>query len=215
MKKGMTAINTKNEFKTRDTFQTPKWATELIATYLNHKSVWECACGGGFMVRSLETFGIGVYATDKYVQREIDSVIDFLSYIKGQDEIADSCDAIVTNPPFSMKLKFLEKCFELGKPFALLIPLDYCQSIIKLIDGKNVGKIIPYSRINYISPNTIERINKAEGASYSEVRSIESELLYKHSSAQFHSAWFTYGLSNGNREIFVDVPLKYRKENMI
>ena len=31
-------------------------------------------------------------------------------------------DAIITNPPYSLKDDFLERCYKLGKPFALLLP---------------------------------------------------------------------------------------------
>lgn len=35
----------------------------------------------------------------------------------------DVCDGVITNPPYSKKDKFLSHCFELGKPFALLLPV--------------------------------------------------------------------------------------------
>jgi len=37
-------------------------------------------------------------------------------------------DGIVTNPPYSKKDEFLERCFEHGKPFALLLPVSAIQS---------------------------------------------------------------------------------------
>jgi len=36
-------------------------------------------------------------------------------------------DAIVTNPPYSIKDKFIEKCYNTGKPFALLLPVSSLQ----------------------------------------------------------------------------------------
>jgi hypothetical protein len=35
----------------------------------------------------------------------------------------DVYDGVITNPPYSKKDKFLEHCFDLGKPFALLLPV--------------------------------------------------------------------------------------------
>ena len=32
-------------------------------------------------------------------------------------------NCIITNPPFSIKEKFLARCYQLGKPFALLMPI--------------------------------------------------------------------------------------------
>ena len=37
-------------------------------------------------------------------------------------------DCIITNPPFSLKQEFLQRCYELGKPFALLLPLTTFES---------------------------------------------------------------------------------------
>ena len=38
-------------------------------------------------------------------------------------------DMIITNPPYSLKDKFIEKCYEYGKPFALLLPLTALEGI--------------------------------------------------------------------------------------
>ena len=35
----------------------------------------------------------------------------------------DVYDGIITNPPYSLKDKFLRHCYDLGKPFALLLPV--------------------------------------------------------------------------------------------
>ena len=37
-------------------------------------------------------------------------------------------DAIVSNPPFSKKDDILKRCYDLGKPFALLLPQNSLQS---------------------------------------------------------------------------------------
>ena len=36
-------------------------------------------------------------------------------------------DIIVTNPPYSLKDKFIQKCYSLNKPFALLLPVSALQ----------------------------------------------------------------------------------------
>jgi len=41
----------------------------------------------------------------------------------GLDGLEDEVDVIVTNPPYSTKDEWLERLFEIGKPFALLLPL--------------------------------------------------------------------------------------------
>jgi hypothetical protein len=48
----------------------------------------------------------------------------------GRDFLKDDLpnfDIIITNPPYSKKDKFIEKCYELGKPFALLMPVTALQ----------------------------------------------------------------------------------------
>jgi hypothetical protein len=39
----------------------------------------------------------------------------------------DDYDIIITNPPYSKKDKFIERCYEIGKPFALLLPVSSLQ----------------------------------------------------------------------------------------
>ena len=39
------------------------------------------------------------------------------------------CDVILTNPPYSKKDKFIQKCYELNKPFALLLPVSSLQGV--------------------------------------------------------------------------------------
>jgi hypothetical protein len=38
-------------------------------------------------------------------------------------------DIIISNPPYSIKDKILERCYELGKPFALLLPITTLEGI--------------------------------------------------------------------------------------
>lgn len=41
---------------------------------------------------------------------------------KGQPSTA--YNAIITNPPYSVKFPWIERCYALGKPFALLVPVE-------------------------------------------------------------------------------------------
>jgi hypothetical protein len=64
-------------------------------------------------------------------------------------------DYIIDNPPYSIKQKIFERCIELGKPFALLVPIDTLerQYISKLMIDKDFTIIIPYERYNFINNN--------------------------------------------------------------
>ncbi len=46
-----------------------------------------------------------------------------------KDDIPDSIDIIITNPPYSIKDKFLQRAYEIGKPFCFLLPVTALQGI--------------------------------------------------------------------------------------
>ena len=75
--------------------------------------IWEPACGELDMVSAMERTGYSVIATD------ISRGQDFLK------EPLPACDWIITNPPFSVSDKFIRRCAEHGKPFALLLKSQY------------------------------------------------------------------------------------------
>lgn len=99
-----------------DFYPTPSEVTEALLRVLNlPKStvIWEPACGEMDMVTVMQRAGYSVIATD-------------LSY--GQDFLTEplpECDWIITNPPFSVSDKFIERCAEHGKPFAMLLKSQY------------------------------------------------------------------------------------------
>lgn len=99
-----------------DFYPTPPEVTEVLLRFLDLPKttvIWEPACGEGDMVSALQKAGHSVFATD-------------ISY--GQDFLTEplpECDWIITNPPFSVSDKFIERCAEHGKPFALLLKSQY------------------------------------------------------------------------------------------
>jgi len=44
-----------------------------------------------------------------------------------KDDTPNDIDVIITNPPYSIKDKFIKKCYDLNKPFALLLPITTLQ----------------------------------------------------------------------------------------
>lgn len=117
-----------------DEFGTPKEAIFPLLPYLKKKwIIWECAYGKGSLAKHLRNKGFTVIGNGE----------DFLTATpKG--------DCLITNPPYSIKGKFLEKAFEIGKPFAFLLPLT-------TLEGKQRGKLFKNNRIQLIIPN--KRIN--------------------------------------------------------
>jgi hypothetical protein len=128
-----------------DDFQTPEIALDCLIPYLKKEwKIWECACGKGNIVIKLEKEGFNVMGTD---------ILQGFDFIEGSTW--EKFDCIVTNPPYSLKEKFLERCYEIGKPFALLMPLTALESEKrqKLYRKYGLQLIIPNKRFNFETPS--------------------------------------------------------------
>lgn len=153
-----------------DDYQTPSIALRPLLPYLKKNwIIWECAEGKGNLTRELIEREFKVIGTD---------------ILKGQDFLTyepDKYDCIITNPPYSLKERFLERCYNLGKPFALLMPLTALESEKRQRGYRKHGiqLIIPNKRINFETPS-------GEG-----------------SSSWFLTAWFTWGLNLPKDLMFV------------
>lgn len=238
-----TARKAPTEQQVRDTFKTPSYATRLLLPFIPKeiKTVWECAYGDGRISRIIRDAGYTVIESD--IKSDDQSKIkNFLLDDPGIN--FDSKEiAIITNPPFSIKDLFIERCFSFGAPFALLINADYSGWQIDLIN-RGCEKIIPNRRIDYITPFILENIWHGtvmeilqEGnpkykkksdvpediwnrhlelipQDYFSIDEVPNELLFKYSASQFHSMWLTYGFGIGRTETFVDLPIQSKKEDI-
>ena len=100
-----------------DYYPTPPEATIALLNFLEIPSgshIWEPACGGGHMVRAMESKGYIVTGTD------IQTGNDFFN-----TETPENTDWIITNPPFSLAAEFIEECYKREKPFALLLKSQF------------------------------------------------------------------------------------------
>jgi hypothetical protein len=133
-------MNTKKKLKIQmngrsDEYRTPKEALDILLPYLKKDwSIWECAWGQGSLAKHLKEKGFEVIG---------EQFKDFLDKELGLNK--DGFDCIVTNPPYSKKEEFLERCFEIGKPFALLMPLT-------ALEGKKRGELYRKYGISLIIP---------------------------------------------------------------
>ncbi len=94
-------------------YQTPRSAIKPLLKHLPKTwTIWECACGRGNISGYLHDQGRKIIATD------IMTGHDFLTW-----KPRKHWDAIITNPPHRHMTEFLRRCFDFGKPFALLLPL--------------------------------------------------------------------------------------------
>ncbi len=97
-------------------FPTPPWATRIMLEFLKNffplarQSVWEPACGEGYMSRPMAEYFKTVHATDMFdYSRDIfkqDAVQDFLLDWPGEEE--GVYDWIITNPPFELAERFIK-----------------------------------------------------------------------------------------------------------
>ena len=94
-----------------DEFYTPYYAVKPILKYIEPKSTIWCPFDTeeSFFVRALIKEGHEVI---------------FTHIINGEnffDIDVPDCDYIISNPPYSLKAEVLERLFEIGKPFAMLL----------------------------------------------------------------------------------------------
>jgi hypothetical protein len=158
-----------------DACQTPPYALDPLLPYLNPDwIVWEPAMGEGLLLEGLFDGGISnVAGTD---------ILTGDNFFEFEPE---AWDAIVTNPPYSIKYDWLKRCYTLGKPFALLLPLETlgaktAQEMFKTMD---IQVILLDRRINFKMPN----------------------IGFEGSSAQFPVAWFCWRLELERDLIYGDI----------
>lgn len=127
-----------------DNYETPKYVVEILLPYLEKTSIKTIWCpfdkDHSEYVNVLKDNGYTV------ISGHIDDGKDFFKYEP------ESYDAIISNPPFSLKNQVLERCIGLGKPFALLLSATCIQSasLIKIIaKANNFNFIIFNKRISY------------------------------------------------------------------
>ena len=216
----------------RDLFSTPCYATELLLSYLKpYTLVWEPAVGQGRMARVLQrehaVWGSDIQVESLSDQLPAESTYEQWDFLKQERDAVwmQQIDYTVSNPPFSKKEKFYHMCMHYWKlyqtPFALLIPAEYNGWIINAVRNDMCQKIIPTRRIDYITPNMLQRINEGEMTQYQSLEEVPKTILPRYSSSDFHSMWLTKGLGISTprpvlpAEIYVELSLKSKKENIL
>ncbi len=153
-----------------DSFQTPIEDIDFIVRWLGFshfigKTVWDPCCGKGNIVNYFLKHKIQAAGTD---------IADPLTPVDFLDNKTEPVgDLIFTNPPYSLKTQFIKKCYELNKPFALLMPITALAGTKRqpMFKQNGIQIIIPEKRINFETPSG------------------------KPSKAWFATAWFTKGFN--------------------
>lgn len=144
-KKSQSAIL--DQLSPNDFCQTPAYALEPLLPYLSvdkRLTIWEPAAGEGYLAGALRDSGRTVADSD------ILSGHNFFSYQPPQ------WDVLVTNPPYSIKFHWLARCYELGKPFALLVPVQTIGAGAKahpLFERYGFEMMLLDHRVNFKMPN--------------------------------------------------------------
>jgi len=131
---------TLKDFKARplfDNIYTPARAIDPLLKYIPvGMTIWECAdLGTSVISQAFRDRGDSVISTD------VETGFDFL---KQKPDF--HFDTIVTNPPYSKKDKFIRRCYEYNRPFALLLPLT-------ALEGRARGKMFGENGISLIVLN--------------------------------------------------------------
>ena len=128
-----------------DELYTPEYAIIPLLKYLpNNIVIWECTdFGKSNITKILKQNGYKVITTHK-------NNFDFLT-----DTPNFQFDMIITNPPYSLKDEFLEKCYEYKKSFALLLPLTSLEGINrgKMYRENGIELLVFDRRCNFIYNN--------------------------------------------------------------
>jgi hypothetical protein len=158
--------------------QTPDYALDPLVPFLKHKEwmYWDCACGKGNIVRGMINRGF------KCVGSDINIGEDYLDIFNSNCFMSENhIICTVTNPPYNIKDKFLERAFDLEMPFAFLLPIESLGGAKRQAMYRKYGLeviLFPF-RVNFETPNN-------------------------GSSAWFPVAWFCHGLNIGRDLTFVE-----------
>lgn len=144
-----------------DELYTPRDAVECILPFIPKevKTIWECtAIENSEIVNVLKENGFHV------ITSHLKDGLDFFDFEP------QHYDLIITNPLYSLKNEFLERCFLLQKPFMMLLPLT-------TLEGKKRSELFINHKIQLLIPNKRFNFIKEKKGSW------------------FQTSWFTSGLN--------------------
>lgn len=171
---------TPNKINKVDICQTPPHAIEPLLPLLDKNWwIWESAAGPErLLANTLGKYGFVVHATDLLYSEQY----NYLTYTPDF-----YYDVEITNVPFSLKYRFIEKALERNKPFAYIVPYETtaakkAQELSKQF-GVKFQALAPERRINFKMPNV---------GWGKEVWSEEKGFYYSGGSAQMATMWLTW-----------------------
>lgn len=137
--------------KASDEVFTPAYAVRPIIKYLDmfdtNATVW-CP----FDMSNSKYVEVLAAAGYKVIHSHIDEGKNFFTY-----EPEEEYDIIISNPPFSIKDDILKRLDELGKPYAMLLPVPTLQGQTRFPYLKDIQYLGFDKRINYYKDPTMTK----------------------------------------------------------
>lgn len=184
MKPKINRKGTKDTANSYDSCQTPYYAVAPLIPYLPRTGfIWESACGRfGFLADALTDYGFTVVGTDIC----FDEQHNFFTLDGGH------CAAQVTNPPYSIKFDWLAHSYEIGKPFALLVPVETIGAARgqRMADTYGAEFILLDKRVDFCMP----------------------EKGFNGNGSQFPTMWWTWGLHIGRQMTYAQLNKPKKRE---
>lgn len=182
MKPKVNRKGNKHKVSNYDSCQTPPYALVPLLPYV-HKDwiVWESARGDGRLVRALKNSGY-----KRLISTDLKP--DGVDFFLWKPRV---WDVSITNPPYSVKYHWLKRCYELGKPFALLMPVEMvgAKTSQNLFNRFGIQIIFMDKRIDFRMP----------------------KLKWSGNGSQFPTAWYTWKLNLPKDMLFVEIDKPPRK----
>lgn len=120
-----------------DDFPTPPWATRALMEHvikpsefgygINRASVWEPACGRGFMSRPLGEYFLSVMSTD-VADYGWEGQCGICDYTSKHFEPAN-IHWVITNPPFKRAYDFIDRSKGAGRSIAVLVRTSFVEGV--------------------------------------------------------------------------------------
>jgi hypothetical protein len=125
------------QLKVDDEYETPAVAWALILQYLDKSyKIWDPFYASGRAADFITSHGFHVEHHNK----------DFFEWQPKE------WDMVISNPPYSKKKQVLQRLVELGKPFALLIPITTIATkyFISMFKGTFFRLLLPPKRFHFL-----------------------------------------------------------------
>jgi hypothetical protein len=130
-----------HKYEKRDEYYTPKILVEAILPYIPTSATIWCP----FDTENSEFVLAFKARGNKVIHSHLKDGLDFFKYEPQNYEY------IVSNPPFTKKIKVLERLYSLNKPFAMLLPLPMLnyQEVGNFFLGKQLELLIVDKKVSY------------------------------------------------------------------